>query len=76
MLVIKRKIGESILLGDDIEVVISEISGDKVKKAIDAPTSVKIIRKELKETTEFNQSAVENINKHNLKELKENLFKK
>jgi len=75
MLVIKRKTNESILIGDNIEVIISEISGDKVKIAINAPNDVKIIRKELKETLEFNQNAVTNINKDKMNELKAS-FKK
>jgi carbon storage regulator len=47
MLVLTRKRDESIIIGDDIEIVISEISEDKVKLAIKAPRSVKIFRKEL-----------------------------
>ena len=47
MLVLTRKKDESIIIGDDIEIVISEISEDKVKLAIKAPKSVKIFRKEL-----------------------------
>ncbi len=82
MLVIKRKTNESILIGDNnvslsepIEIIISEISGDKVKIAINAPNDVKIIRKELKETLEFNKNAVTNINKDKMNELKAS-FKK
>ena len=75
MLVIKRKANESILIGDNIEIIISEISGDKVKVAINAPSDVKIIRKEIKETLEFNQNAVTNINKDKLKELKVSFMK-
>lgn len=60
MLVIKRKLNESIIIGDNIEIIVSEISGDKVKLAIDAPNEIKIIRKELKDTLEFNKSAVNN----------------
>ena len=70
MLVIKRKVSESILIGDDIEIIISEISQDKVKVAINAPKEIKVIRKELKETFEFNKTASEKINKDSLKYLK------
>lgn len=68
MLVIKRKLNESIIIGDNIEVIVSEISGDKVKLAISAPKEVKIIRKELKDTLDFNKSAV-NSNKLNVNDL-------
>ncbi|WP_312811770.1 carbon storage regulator [Sedimentibacter sp.] len=73
MLVIKRKVSESIFIGDDIEIIISEISQDKVKVAINAPKEVKVIRKELKETFEFNKTASEKIDKNSLKYLKSQL---
>lgn len=47
MLVITRKKGESILLGDDIEISISSIDNGTVKLAIKAPREVAILRKEL-----------------------------
>ena len=78
MLVIKRKVSESILIGDDIEIIISEISQDKVKIAINAPKDIRITRKELAETCEFNMLASEKINKISLDEVKSKLnsFKK
>lgn len=47
MLVITRKKGESILLGDDIEVSIVSVDNGAVKLAIKAPKDVTILRKEL-----------------------------
>lgn len=47
MLVITRKKGESILLGDDIEITITNIDNGTVKLAIKAPREVTILRKEL-----------------------------
>ena len=47
MLVLTRKKDEAIVIGDDIEIIISEITEDKVKIAINAPKNVKIFRKEL-----------------------------
>lgn len=73
MLVIKRKVSESILIGDDIEIIISEISQDKVKIAINAPKEIKITRKELVETCEFNITASEKANKLSFKNIKEQL---
>lgn len=75
MLIIKRKKNESILIGDNIEIIISEISGDKVKVAINAPNDVRIIRKEIKETSEFNKNAVADLSKDKLKALKVGLKK-
>lgn len=71
MLVIKRKVSESILIGDDIEIIISEISQDKVKIAINAPKDVKITRKELAETCEFNITASGRVNQLSLISLKD-----
>lgn len=47
MLVITRKKGESILIGDDIEISISKIEDGSVKLAVKAPKEVTILRKEL-----------------------------
>ena len=57
MLVISRKKGESILIGDDIEITFVKIDDGSVKVAISAPKSIFILRKEL-----FSQ--VENENKN------------
>lgn len=47
MLVISRKKGESLLIGDNIEITISRIDDGSVKIAIDAPREITILRKEL-----------------------------
>lgn len=47
MLALSRKMNESIMLGNDIEVTILEIKGDQVKIGVSAPRSVPIYRKEL-----------------------------
>ncbi len=57
MLVISRKTSESIMIGDNIEIIISEISSDKVKIAINAPKEIPVLRKELVELREQNQQA-------------------
>lgn len=57
MLVISRKVSESILIGDNIEIIISEISGDRAKICINAPKEIPIVRKELLETRSLNEEA-------------------
>ena len=58
MLVITRKKGESLLIGEDIEVTVVKLDDGSVKLAIDAPRNVTILRKELyKEIEEENRSA-------------------
>ena len=47
MLVITRKKGESILIGDNIEFSVSKIEDGSVKLAIKAPKEMTILRKEL-----------------------------
>ena len=53
MLVISRKKGESLLIGDDIEITVSKIEDGTVKLSISAPKSVKILRKELYKAVEM-----------------------
>ena len=47
MLVLSRKAGESLYIGDGITVTVTSTSGGRVKLAIDAPPEVPILRGEL-----------------------------
>ena len=47
MLVLTRRVGESILIGDDIEVKVSEIGGGQARLTFFAPDDVAIVRKEI-----------------------------
>ncbi len=47
MLVLSRKKGQAIMLGDNIELTIIDIQGDQVRLGINAPKNVTIYRKEL-----------------------------
>ena len=58
MMVMRRRAGETILIGDDIEIHIAEIGRSRVKIAIAAPREVPIVAKELKITAEENAAAV------------------
>lgn len=49
MLVLSRKAGETIWIGEEIEIVISEVKGDQVKVGIRAPRNIDIIRGELRQ---------------------------
>ncbi|MGG7163927.1 carbon storage regulator CsrA [Clostridium ihumii] len=59
MLVVSRKKGESILIGEDIEVTVVKLDNGSVKLSINAPKDVTILRRELKEeVTIENKNAV------------------
>jgi len=47
MLVLARKVGQRIFIGDDIVITIVETSNGKVRIGVDAPKSVKVFREEL-----------------------------
>lgn len=47
MLVLTRKKGEAIQIGDDIEITVLEVKGDQVKIGIRAPKNIDIHRKEV-----------------------------
>ncbi len=48
MLVLSRKVGEQILIGNDIVVTVNRIDGNRVSIGIQAPTDVRIVRQELR----------------------------
>ncbi|MFH0925709.1 MAG: carbon storage regulator CsrA [bacterium] len=49
MLVLTRKTNESIIISDDIEIMVVEVQGDHVKLGINAPRDVSVNRKEVYE---------------------------
>ena len=49
MLVLARRVNESIMIGDDIELVVIDIKGDQVKLGIKAPKRITVHRKEIYE---------------------------
>ncbi|HCP14551.1 MAG TPA: carbon storage regulator [Peptococcaceae bacterium] len=75
MLILSRKVGESMIIQDDIEIIVTEVTGDKVKLGIIAPKDVKVLRKELYLTVESNREAVQGVAEKQLKELMKDLKK-
>ncbi|MEO7145605.1 MAG: carbon storage regulator [Bryobacteraceae bacterium] len=69
MLVIRRRAGESLLIGDDVEIEILELSPAQVKIGIRAPRQVTILRKEVHLTRAQNRTASQGISSQVLTEL-------
>ena len=60
MLVLTRKVGQSIVIGDEIEVVVLEVRGEQVRVGIRAPKTVAVHRKEIyDQIQEENRSAAD-----------------
>ena len=47
MLILTRKIGEGIILGDDIRIAVLEIRGKQIRIGIEAPSHVVVLREEI-----------------------------
>lgn len=57
MLVLQRKVTQSIDIGDNIKITVTYISGTQVKLGIDAPRDVTVIRSELKDRRDGGRKA-------------------
>jgi carbon storage regulator len=73
MLVIRRRAGEILSIGPDIQIEILEIAGNQVKLGIAAPREVVILRNEIRMTREQNESASRGVALHALDAFTERL---
>ncbi len=62
MLVLSRQRDETIMIGDDIEITIVDIRGDKVRLGITAPTEIPVHRKEVYEAIRRENVAAAKLN--------------
>ncbi len=70
MLILSRKLGESILLGDEVTITVVDVSKGVIKLGIDAPKEMMILRKELKEVVkDANIKAAQEVDIAQLSEL-------
>lgn len=47
MLILARNVGETIVIGDDVKVVVMDVKGSQIKLGIDAPKDVTVNREEI-----------------------------
>ena len=52
MLVLSRKVGEQIQIGDNVSIVVNRVAGDRVSIGIKAPRHIRVVRGELNEFAE------------------------
>lgn len=75
MLILTRKIGQSIIIGENVEVKIISIEEGKVKLGITAPKEVTVLRKELIEVMDENIKAA-SVSKEAVKEIEKFIKKR
>jgi carbon storage regulator len=61
MLVLSRQKDESIIIGDDVEITIVDVRGDKVRLGISAPKNITVHRKEVYEAIQREKAAKKEI---------------
>lgn len=66
MLVLTRKINQSIIIGDEVEIVLLEVRSDQVRIGIKAPRSVTVHRKEVYEQIKNENHATQHIKPEDL----------
>ena len=76
MLVLTRKLGEKIQIGDDISIVIMEVKGKQVKLGIEAPSNIKVHREEIYQKIQDENIKASNIEITDLSKLEKLMVKK
>lgn len=73
MLILNRRPGESIAIGDQILVTVVEVSGDRVKIGIEAPQRIVILRQELCEAVIEENRAAQQTRREEIREALDSL---
>jgi carbon storage regulator len=76
MLVIRRREGQSVLIGGSIEVFVIDAAAGRVKLGITAPREVPVLRSEIRVTGEQNRIAAQRTSAHGLADLLSQILKK
>jgi carbon storage regulator len=59
MLILTRRIGESVIIGDDIHITVLEVKGNQVRLGVNAPKDVSVHREEIYQRIQFDKEAEE-----------------
>jgi carbon storage regulator len=59
MLVIRRRAGESLFIGDDVEIKVLEVGPSQIKLGIAAPKEITVLRSEVRQTQLANRAAAD-----------------
>jgi carbon storage regulator len=73
MLVLRRRTGESLFIGDDIEIEFLAVTAQGAKIGIHAPRETVILRKELKVTEQQNEAAAQKLTREDFQRAIEKL---
>ena len=57
MLILRRRAGETLLIGDDVKITVMDVYEGGVRLAIDAPKSIPVLRSELLQAVDANRDA-------------------
>jgi len=60
MLILRRKAGESIVIGDEIKVTVIDINEGSIRLAVEAPKRITVLRSELLQAADVNRDAAKN----------------
>lgn len=73
MLVIRRRAGETVLIGDDVEVEVLAVESSQVKLGIRAPREILVLRREVYVTRRANQAASADVSPERVAKLMQRL---